>query len=206
MPTHAELAFQRLYQAAGAVRSDTLPAQTSAKQSLSEGANDERTLAQHSDILTFRGEWKGLPGRLALTLSGIRFVETSSFGKNDRSLSGQARNGTWYRPYTHLKEMSKIHDPLLKIRSRELMRRDALKIMWSDETEDVISTMNRTDEAFNTIIGFSGLRWQKQPPGVDGDDVDRETQAARTEKSSDNGDAAQKSKKKSKVLDELSKF
>lgn len=37
-----------------------------------------------------------------------------------------------------------------------------------DGTEDRIESMRKRDEAFNSIIGFSGLRWSVQQ-GLDGD-------------------------------------
>lgn len=47
---------------------------------------------------------------------------------------------------------------------KELISTEALVLVWTDGTTDTIHNMRKRDEAFNTIIGFSGLRFKVQQP------------------------------------------
>lgn len=130
-------------------------------------------------ILKFPARWNGKHGHLELSASSLRY--------NERRFSSRSKDTIrWERPYTELLEVRKI-----KQQSGHASRApsEGLGILWtklltqkatpdmadddisSDLTELLGMTKEAQEEAFNSIIGFSGLRWmelQRDPKAQDG--------------------------------------
>lgn len=101
------------------------------------------------DVLSLRCRYQGTIGRLVINTSGIRFI---------RSIPSKE---VWRRPYRELAEMRKINEAKLATLKRE----NVLELKFTDGTSEQIEAMKQRDNAFNAIIGFSGLQWQMLQPG-----------------------------------------
>lgn len=134
-------------------------------------------LYQPNDILSFRCTWSTHLGRLVLSSTHLRFVRTlapAAFKHPVNTLASPSPPATllWERPLSDLLELRKTDStafPKLGVaRKKKLVNIAALVLVWMDGTQDAIESMRKRDEAFNTIIGFSGLRWSVQQ-GLDGE-------------------------------------
>lgn len=101
------------------------------------------------DVLSLRCRYQGMAGHLVINTSGIRFI---------RSIPSKE---VWRRPYQELAEMRKLNEAKLT----SLKREKTLELKFTDGTSDQIEAMKQRDNAFNAIIGFSGLQWQMLQPG-----------------------------------------
>jgi len=102
------------------------------------------------DIISFKGSFGGARGRLVIQSDGMRFM---------RSVP---RKQLWYRQYSELLEMRKIDGTgIAKMRQQSM-----LEFEYVDGNVEQVDAMKQRDEAFNTIIGFSALRWQQLQPLV----------------------------------------
>jgi len=115
-------------------------------------------LLEETDILSFRGRWESHAGRLIVTTSGVRFLRSA---KLSPSQPGKHRD-LWYRPFNELVEMRKVKTAT----SRKLVPgpTEALVFTWMDGREDAVESMRKRDECFNTVIGFSGLKFMGVQP------------------------------------------
>ena len=99
-----------------------------------------------SDIRSFRCLLSNVIGRLVISSQGICFV---------RSLP---KKELWKRNYLDLAEMSKAEGSTIsKLTS---LSPDQLEIQCIDGSKLHFEGMKERDEAFNTIIAYSGLQWQ----------------------------------------------
>lgn len=123
-----------------------------------------------SEILHFRCMYQHKPGRLILTPTGLHW--RSSLMRNSD------RPSTFYYPYKALEEMSKHHEstnilsPVTKLTGTEdklilkvrVPGRQTENMQGFGNQQDmhtiVLEKMPNRDKAFNSILGFSGLRWQ----------------------------------------------
>jgi len=128
------------------------------------------TTTHNDDILHFRGTYKSHLGRLVITPTHIRFTRTlpEQSWKTMTSTEPSANlagNDLFNHPYLHLLELRKTRSAMGSLfKRKEIIPTEALVIVWTDGTTDTIESMRKRDEAFNTIIGFSGLRFAVQQP------------------------------------------
>ncbi|KAI9822581.1 MAG: hypothetical protein M1827_000300 [Pycnora praestabilis] len=97
-----------------------------------------------SDVMSFRSYWDGAVGRLIVYSSGVRFV---------RSLK---KKELWNRSYLQLAEMRKVN----KSTVAKLASLEQLQFTFTDKETIRVDLVKDRDQAFNMIIGFSGLQWQ----------------------------------------------
>ncbi len=114
------------------------------------------SILESKDIMAFRAQWNHIVGRLVVYSSGIRFV---------RSLS---KKEMWNRSFLELVEMRKLQGSTVS--KLTMMALEQLEFTCTDGVILHIEAMKDRDEAFNTIIGFSGLQWQalQRGPGKHG--------------------------------------
>jgi len=105
-------------------------------------------LLESTDIISFKGTYNGTRGRLIIQSDGLRFVRTL------------ASKQLWYRPFSDLLEMRKIDGQHMA----RLKNKSSLEFEYFDGTVEHIDNIRQRDEAFNTVIGFSALRWQQLQP------------------------------------------
>ncbi|KAF6226057.1 hypothetical protein HO173_012547 [Letharia columbiana] len=99
-----------------------------------------------SDIRSFRCQSHKVIGRLIIHSKGIRFV---------RSLP---KKELWRRDYLDLAEMRKVEGSAMsKLAS---LSPDELEIKCIDGSKMHFEGMKERDEAFNTVIAYSGMQWQ----------------------------------------------
>jgi len=104
------------------------------------------SVLEASDIRSFRARSHGVPGRLVVFTKGIRYV---------RSLP---KKELWRIDYLELAELRKTEGPgVSKLAS---LSPDQLEIKCIAGNKFCLEGMRERDEAFNTIIAFSGLQWQ----------------------------------------------
>ena len=104
------------------------------------------SVLEASDIRSFRCQSHNVIGRLVIYSKGVRFV---------RSLS---KKELWRRNYLDLAEMRKVEGRTMsKLVS---LSPDQLEIKCIDGTKLHLEGLKGRDEAFNTIIAYSGLQWQ----------------------------------------------
>lgn len=107
-------------------------------------ASSSTSILEESDIIAFRAQSKGIVGRLIVFSGGIRFV---------RSL-GQKQ--MWRRSFLELVEMRKLEGSTM---SRLTMAtRQQIEFKFTNGST-LMEGMKDRDEAFNSILGFSGLQW-----------------------------------------------
>lgn len=131
-----------------------------------DGEEDQSLIGSKENILAFRGRCQSRTGRLSVTTTHLRFISdiprAEGFIVKDHEVILD-------RPYSDLLEMRKAKTTASSKRSK--MRQKlvptpqlALVLTWTDGCETRIEEMRKMDECFNTIIGFSGLRWQVCQP------------------------------------------
>ena len=102
-----------------------------------------------NDILSFRAHWKHITGRLCLSATGMRFM---------RNLP---RREMWNLPYAELQEMRKAGiEGRRKLTLGGLFDSGVLEFQSSSGEVLTLDPIKYRDEAFNCVIGFSGLQWQ----------------------------------------------
>ena len=104
------------------------------------------SILEAADIRSFRCQSHKVIGRLVIFSKGVRFV---------RSLP---KKELWRRDYLELAEMRKVEGT--RISKLTSSSPDQLEIKCIDGSKVHFEGMKERDEAFNTIIAFSGLQWQ----------------------------------------------
>ena len=104
------------------------------------------SLLEASDIRSFRCQSHEVIGRLIIYSKGIRFV---------RSLP---KKELWRRSYLDLAEMRKAEGSAISRLTS--ISRDQLEIKCIDGSKLHFEGLRERDEAFNTVIAFSGMQWQ----------------------------------------------
>ena len=103
------------------------------------------SVLEASDIRSFRAHCGSSIGRLIVFSDGVRFV---------RSIK---KAESWRVLFVELTEMRKIEGNQL---SKLVSSPNQLEIKSMDGRKVCVEGMKERDEAFNTIIAFSGLQWQ----------------------------------------------
>lgn len=133
----------------------------------------ESVRGERQDILSFNCTLHHIPGRLILSTSTIRF---------EPSVPNVLSRKTFDKPYGELIEMSKreTEDMLLAQLAKATIGRDKLELKFRGEAGSdmqdacqnghivvLLENIKGRDKAFNTIIAFSGVRWQclQKTPG-----------------------------------------
>ncbi|KAF7875256.1 hypothetical protein EAF04_002428 [Stromatinia cepivora] len=128
---------------------------------------------EYQDILSFSCTLHHVPGRLILTTSTIRF---------EPSVPNILRRKSFDKPYSQLIELSKreTEDMLLAQLAKVTIGRDKLELRFRGEAGSdmhdashnghavvLLENMKGREKAFNSIIAFSGVRWQclQKTPG-----------------------------------------
>ncbi|KAK5116338.1 hypothetical protein LTR85_009310 [Meristemomyces frigidus] len=160
------------------------------------GDDGERIAGQ--TIMVFPARWSGRRGRLHITRSSVRFVSDahrSTSGMIRSSNPVPSSSPEWERPFADLLEVRKTTSPPSRIPvpfTSKGAGSAALSILWApgDKAKAVLTTEevpndeahceeellygmedDRRDEAFNGIIGLSGVLWmqlQQEPAWQDG--------------------------------------
>ncbi|KAF2140333.1 uncharacterized protein K452DRAFT_54353 [Aplosporella prunicola CBS 121167] len=100
-------------------------------------------------FMTFRCRYHGVPGRLAISATGISFIRL--FPAKE----------LWRHPFHELTEIRKMAgSPLIKGIGKDRQ----LALTFTDGSVERMEGMKTQEEAFNSIIGFSGLQWQNLEP------------------------------------------
>ena len=104
------------------------------------------SVVEASDVGSFRCQSQEVVGRLVVYSEGIRFV---------RSLP---KKELWRRNYLDLVEMRKTEgSTILGLQS---LSRKQLEIICVDGSKLRLKGVKERDEAFNSIIAYSGMKWQ----------------------------------------------
>ena len=109
------------------------------------------SILEESDIIAFRAQCDGVVGRLFVYSSGIRFV---------RSL---VKKEIWNHNFLELAEMRKLEGGI-KSKLKPISS-EQLEFKLTDGRILHLEAVKNRDEAFNTIIGFSGIQWQALQAG-----------------------------------------
>lgn len=105
------------------------------------------SVLEASDIRSFRCQSHKVIGRLVIYSKGVRFVR-----------SRLPKKELWRRDYLDLAELRKVEGSTVsKLAS---LSPDQLEIKCIDGIKLHLEGMKERDEAFNTIIAYSGLQWQ----------------------------------------------
>lgn len=147
IPTHAEWSFEYLSNQSELVR-ERLAGQR-LEQQLAGGAEKNGPLHDTVDsaIHEFACLFHGHRGDLVISLDAFYFRRRSS------------QKILWRYPYTDLAEMWKIEQSLMKS-TMKVQRPLALRLLLRDGSLATLNGMKSRDEAFNVMLGFSGLRWK----------------------------------------------
>ncbi|KAL1648199.1 hypothetical protein SLS61_007071 [Didymella pomorum] len=143
IPTHAEWAIKYI-QAEGTRLAQTSKPVAPALATLSptfDPAHDYNSYTAHQDKTT---------GRLILSAGGVRFV------------SNMGHNVLWSLRYEELEKFEK-QDRIVQKNIPSKLQRDSgqdLKIGSRDGREFMLKQVDKRDEAFSQIVGFSNIPWQ----------------------------------------------
>lgn len=116
-------------------------------------------------LLAFPAHHASHPGRLLLTATSIRFVQTSP-------LHHHPTTELFTLPYAQLHELRKIDGAMSRLAKVSGALPKKLKESGEDlwflregGEEVLVESVADRDEAFNAVVGFSGLRWQRGESG-----------------------------------------
>ena len=104
------------------------------------------SVLDENDIRSFRALSHGIIGRLVVFPKGIRYVQILP------------KKELWRYDFLDLVEMRKIEGLLAS--KLAFMSPNQLEITCIDGSKLHLEGMGKRNEAFNTIIAFSGLQWQ----------------------------------------------
>jgi len=136
----------------------------------------DRSATTHTDdILAFRGTYHGQTGRVIITPTTVRFVPSAPRTTSSHTHSAPVPQlpALFTHPHSYLLELRKttslapsVLNPVKKALPPTSTKSstEALTLIWINGTSDTIEAMRKRDDAFNSIIGFSGLRWSVQQP------------------------------------------
>ena len=111
--------------------------------------NSSTSVLEDTDIIAFRAQSKGVIGRIVVFSGGIRFVR--SIGHKE----------IWRRSFLELTEMRKVEGSIMS--RLTMVSRQRLEFKFTDGNT-LMEGMRDRDDAFNTIVAFSGLQWYVQMP------------------------------------------
>lgn len=168
LPTHAQWSFRYLSNKAQEMRkrtmdravpgvdgeeeADTEDDEDNYADAPSSPASDASSTNDEMYFLTFRCRSHGMPGRLAISPTGISFLRL--FPAKE----------LWSRHFHEISEMRKVTGSAIGRGVGKILEGKALEFTYVDGAVDQIDAVRKRDEAFNSIIGFSGLGWQMLDP------------------------------------------
>lgn len=107
-------------------------------------ASSSTSILEDSDIIAFRAHSNGIVGRLVVFSGGVRFVR--SLGQKE----------IWRRSFLELAEMRKVEGSTMA--RLTMASRQQIELKFTNGST-LLEGMKDRDEAFNSILGFSGLQW-----------------------------------------------
>jgi hypothetical protein len=116
-----------------------------------QSANSSSGIIDDTDFICFQCKHDGVHGQLVIYSDGIRFIR--KFPKKEM----------WRRSFGELVEMNKFTGS----RTKKLKKDRLLEFTFLGGVVEQLEAVKRRDEAFNSIVGFSGLRWQQLQPRHD---------------------------------------
>lgn len=149
IPTHAEWAIQ--YMQAEGLRVVTEKQNASANMTTLTDTNspDAAALSEGQDLASYSCHYDGSPGRLIMNRTGVRFVAKGPLHQGLFSLPYD-RIGYLEKQDRHVEKMVKV----LKECDKDL------RLVDRDEHEWILHEVEKRDEAFSQIVGFSRTSWQ----------------------------------------------
>lgn len=112
-------------------------------------ASSTFSLLVSGDVRSFRGSYQFRLGRLIISTTRLRFVDSST------------NTEVWTVPFTRVASLTKFEGGKA---SKMLLSPHQLQIQTLDNEVFLIKGLQERDEAFNNIVAFSGLQWQSQQP------------------------------------------
>ncbi|KAF2759870.1 hypothetical protein EJ05DRAFT_484768 [Pseudovirgaria hyperparasitica] len=137
IPTHAEWAIKYI-QASGAFVNDRM----------NEIPDSER-MSEAEHYGSYTAHYENINGRIVVQSDSIVFVS-------------KITNMHWTVPYAEMRKLEKL-DRIATKNVPELFQSDSgqdLKITGKDEVERVLCSVDKRDEVFSQIVGYSGCQWQ----------------------------------------------
>ena len=110
-----------------------------------QSATSASSVLEDVDFRSFRAYFEDARGHIVVFSDGVRFIKR--FRKTK----------IWTVPFIELSEMRKVKGDRM---SKVFASRDQLEITSTNGRKYSMEGMQERDEAFNTIIAFSGLQWQ----------------------------------------------
>ncbi|CAN9345262.1 unnamed protein product [Alternaria alternata] len=149
IPTHAEWAIQ--YMQAEGLRAVTEKQNASANMTTLTDTNspDAAASSEGQDFASYSCHYDGSPGRLIMNRTGVRFVAKGPLHQVLFSLPYD-RIGYLEKQDRHVEKMVKV----LKECDKDL------RLVDRDEHEWILHEVEKRDEAFSQIVGFSRTSWQ----------------------------------------------
>ncbi|KAI4923714.1 uncharacterized protein J4E92_007688 [Alternaria infectoria] len=149
IPTHAEWAIQ--YIQAEGLRVITEKQNTSAKATDLKYTNDLKDSASPSnqDFASYRSQFDKTPGHLIINATGVRFVANRP--------PHEVRFSLPYVQINQLEKQDRYVEKMIKVLKE--CDRD-LRFLDRDGREWILHEVEKRDEAFSQIVGFSRTTWQ----------------------------------------------
>jgi hypothetical protein len=149
IPTHAEWAIQ--YMQAEGLRVVTEKQNASANMTILTDTNspDAAASSEGQDFASYSCHYDGSPGRLIMNRAGVRFVAKGPLHQSLFSLPYD-QIGYLEKQDRHVEKMVKV----LKECDKDL------RLVDRDEHEWILHEVEKRDEAFSQIVGFSRTSWQ----------------------------------------------
>lgn len=172
LPTHAQWSFRYLSNKAQEIRERTVERvvpegdverEPDTREAAVEGEEEffdapsspaDGTPSRPREVyfLTFRCRYHRIPGRLAISPSGISFIRM--FPAKE----------LWSRHFHEISEMRKITGSAAGRGIGKIIEGKTLEFRFMDGGVDQVEAVRKRDEAFNSIVGFSSLMWQVLDP------------------------------------------
>ena len=108
-------------------------------------ASSTASVLESNDIRSFYAHYEGIVGRFIIFSKGIRFVRRVK------------KKELWRHDFVDLMEMRKVEGTRI---SKIVSSPDQMEVKCIDGSRLNLEGMRERDEAFNTVIAFSGLQWQ----------------------------------------------
>ncbi|MCJ1473632.1 hypothetical protein MMC13_002283 [Lambiella insularis] len=126
------------------------------------------SILSSTDILAYRAQYRGAKGKFIIHSAGVRFAP---------SRTSSLENHSFNLPYHDISEMCKIDgaaSKLGKVSGSAIVSKiskasggsgQQLEFRCADSTNLLLDMAEDRDEAFNAVLGFSGVRWQSLQTG-----------------------------------------
>jgi len=145
-PNAVEVTIRERFRTAPVEKFEAVSTGIDSENEDSQSVLSSTSILESQDIISFRAQWNRHIGRLIVHSSGLRFV---------RSLP---KKELWNRSFLDLVEMRKLQGSTLSKLAMKAVGQ--LEFTCTDGAILRMEAMKDRDEAFSTIIGFSGVQWQ----------------------------------------------